>query len=141
MRFIKFDELMTMPAGTIYQKYDSECGGLGPPLVFGEPIRFRDRKVVNYAEADFLPTLGFTDSLGHLGKQILQERGLLDAIQAVWYPSGYGRNGVFEKSVTFLLWEEADRRRFAEWLLDHEKLANELNDDDVTIAHVPDITK
>jgi hypothetical protein len=138
MRLITYDELMAMPAGTIYQEYDHERGDLGPPMVFGEPIGSRDEKVVDYAEAEFLPTLGFTDQLGHVGKQILQERGLSGAIQAVWYPNGYGRNGYFKREGWFLLWEEADRRRFAEWLLDPEKLADEVNDDEIVLVTVPE---
>jgi hypothetical protein len=130
MRFITYDELMTMPAGTVYQEYHDGRGQLDPSMVFGGQIGIG----LDFTEAMFLPILNFVSSLGD---GYLREHKLDDKLWAVWYPSGFGRNGFFERKGTFLLWEEADRKRYAEWLLDPEKLANEVNDDDIVLVPVP----
>lgn len=132
MRFISLAELRGMPPGTIYQEYTSR-NGLSEPQVFGEAFSPND-----YTEADLLPRWGFTSCFGGYEAAILNKLGVAQSVMAVWYPSGFGRNGYYEKEGTFLLWEEADRKRFAEWLLDPEKLANEVNDDDITLVPTPD---
>lgn len=130
MRFISQDELMRQPPGTIYQEYKEY--DLGPPMVFGGPME----ENIDYIEADFLPTVTIESVFG--GSPFLKEKGLDKPGFLAYYQSGFGRNGYFEKDGVFLLWETEDRKRYAEWLLNPEKLANEVNDDPVWIAKAPD---
>lgn len=54
----------------------------------------------------------------------------------IWYPSGFDRDGMFDITRHYLVWEKGDRRKFAEWLLDPTKAAAEQNDDPCALIRV-----
>lgn len=121
MKFVTKAELWELPKGTIYQEF-GKCG-LGPPMVFGGHLNG-----IDYVEASLLPEENHCD-VGH-PPEILARFGLTSADYAIWYPSGFGRNGLFTDAPDcFLVWEQADREQLAAWLLDPAKCAEQMNED------------
>lgn len=119
MKLIDHTELMTMPNGTVYQEFGKT--GLGPPMVFGGQLDFGS----DYTTANLLPEDNFGSAIG------ADEDGYF-----IFYPSGFGRDGFFDPTRHYIVWEEDDRKKIAKWLLDPAKAFDQMNDDPHAIIAV-----
>jgi hypothetical protein len=112
MRLVKWDEFKTLPNGTIFQDYSVHH--LGTLNVLGGVLHD-----IDFVSAELLPSCGMGDSDPCVIK----------------HPSGFGRDGYFDlEKRTWLIWEDADRKRLADWLLGD---ATKGQNDDGMIYQVP----
>jgi len=131
MKHVTFAELLTYPSGTIFQEFGKQ--GLGEPQVFGGPFSAND-----FTCAPLFPSETGPEVFGGYRIQYLKMHGCEDAEWLVYYPSGFGRDGLYnDANRYFVIWEKADRRKFAEWLLDPDKAAAEMNDDPMAMIAIP----
>lgn len=128
MKLVDHAGLMALPDGTIFQEFNKL--GLSAPKVFGGVCGN------DYLEADLLPTENFINAFGDYERKILDKFNITNSGYGIWYPSGFGRDGTFEHERHYLIWEELDRRKIAEWLLDPVKTAAEMNDDPHALIEV-----
>lgn len=116
MRLVEWTEFHTLPSGTIFQEWEPHW--LGPLEILAE---FWGR---DFVAAELTPSCISGDNL---------ERGhaLENADMLIAMPSGFGRDGVFDhEKRRWLIWDEADRKRLAGWLLDPAAAVAVQNDDD-----------
>jgi len=130
MKYVTFAELLTYPAGTIFQEFGKN--GLSEPQVFGDAVGSTD-----FTCAQLFPSETGPEVFGGYREQYVNKHGCEDAGWVVYYPGGFGRDGLYEDNRHFVIWEEQDRKKFAEWLLDPEKAAGEMNDDPIAMISVP----
>ena len=128
MKLVDFTELMEMPVGTIFQEFGKF--GLGVPHVFGGTQGDSD-----YIEAVLLPYDNSVDTLGN-NAELFKKYGLEGREYGIWYPSGFGRDGSYDKNRHYLIWEKEDRKKLAEWLLNPTKAVDEMNDDPHALIQV-----
>lgn len=127
MKILTWAEMMTMPPGTIYQDYKPRI--VGPVMILGE-VMLTNGKPVDYVVATVTPEGSNVSSWGQYEAGLREKYALaLEAEEIVSYPTGFGRDGYFETNRLYLVWEEADRKKIAEWLLDPAKCLAEMNDD------------
>ena len=130
MKIINWKALMLEPEGTVFQEYSFK-NGLGDVQVFGGPNS--DRPDNNdFVSASLLPRAIGLEVFGDEDKIRVMSKFNLEPTHdwfIISYPIGFGRDGLFETNRFFLVWETADRKKFAEWLLDPTKCAAEMNDD------------
>lgn len=129
MRFVTYAELMQLPKGTIAHAVESD--ELGQPFVFGGQIGDSD-----FTRANFLPEQGHASYYGG-DKAVLAKWGVGERDWVVHYPTNFGRDGYYETKRMYLVWEQADRAKFAAWLLDPALCAKEQNDDPHVMLKVP----
>ena len=127
MKLVDHNGLMLEPEGTIFQEFGKR--GLGEPQVFGGPCGQCD-----YVTAKLFPNDNCFYTFG--GTLDLAKLSVTEDDYGIWYPSGFGRDGMFDTSRYYLIWEEQDRKKFAEWLLDPVKAANEQNSDPIALIQV-----
>ena len=137
MRLVSYAELMALPEGTIYQSYEPH--NLGNPMIFGGPLKNDAGEIIDYVEASFLPSAMTADYFGDSADAdaLRGKFGATASDLVILYPSNFGRNGLFEKAGTFLVWDQADWQRLAEWLIDPTKCEAEQNDDPHAMIVVP----
>jgi hypothetical protein len=131
MKLINKKEMMEMPSGTIYQIYTPH--DLGPPMIFGGPIKDGNR-LLDYVEAPLFPQAFMADYWSH---DIREKFAVTKIPFVIAYPVGFGYNGYFEEEETFLVWDIEDRACFAKWLLDPESCSNQQNDDPLIMVAAP----
>lgn len=107
MKLLSWSEMMKMPQGTIYQEFKPMI--LGEVMIFGGPLPSASDPV-DYVEAPLCPSARITGSPG----------------DSIAYPIGFGRNGMFDRTVSFLVWERADAERIAGWLLQPEAALSQM---------------
>ena len=130
MKYVTFAELLASPAGTIFQEFGKQ--GLSEPQVFGDAFGAND-----FTCAQLFPSETGPEVFGSYREQYVNKHGCEDAKWLVYYPSGFGRDGLYnDDNRHFVIWEDADRRKFAEWLLNPEA-ADEMNDDPMAMISVP----
>jgi hypothetical protein len=127
MKLVSFTELMGMPEGTIFQGYEEHV--LQEPRIFGGPIG-----EVDFCEACLLPQASFASFW--YDPTIFEKWGISKEDLVINYPSNFGRNGLFLTKSLFLVWEETDCKKMAEWLLDIELRLKEQNGDPKALVKV-----
>lgn len=123
MELLNYEQMMKMPEGTIYQEYTPHF--LSSILIFGGRLGELD-----YVEAELFPAATMAD-----GPTRPLGVGVNDLL--IQYPGGFGRNGMFDKSKHYVVWDEADRKLFAYWLLNPQEAVKRQNDDPVGLVIVP----
>lgn len=137
MKILTWAEMMTMPPGTIYQDYKPRI--VGDVMILSEVLFGTDRKPIDYVTATITPQGIDPGSWGRYEAAIRAQHKLPDRCdEVVAYPSGFGRDGYYEQNRLYLVWEEADRKKMAEWLLDPQKAMAEMNDDPHAVVVVTD---
>lgn len=129
MKIISFSELMDLPQGIIFQRYEPHY--LSDPYIFGGPIGSND-----YAEAQFLPVTG--DGRYWNDPSIRKKWDITEDDFVIHQPANFGRNGGYQRKACFLIWEEEDRQRMAAWLLNPEVALRHQNDDPHVMIKVSD---
>lgn len=127
MKIVDYAGLMKEPEGTIYQ--DIYDGRLGHLQIFGGGSSYENK---DYNNAQFTPTLNYTYVFGWTIEETRKAYPFLLAdrdVEVIWYPSGFGRDGMFDYDRKYLVWELKDREKFAAWLLDPELAVSQVNDD------------
>ena len=120
MKLISHAQLLEQPEGTVFQEFGQH--GLGPVMLFGGKCGERD-----YTESYLFPN----ESSADIGfpPEVLTKFGVDRRDYIIYYPSGFGRDGMFDDTRVYLIWEQKDRERLAAWLLDPVAAVQHQNDD------------
>lgn len=132
MKIATWNEMLAMPAGTIYQEYEPHA--LGEPKVLGGADGARSSLTC----ADLMPQAMFGSMYP---ASDLERLGIRDGDDLIQTPSFHGRDDYYDdkSKYRFLVWEEWDKKRLARWMLmDLDALAEEMNDDNPSIYVVPE---
>lgn len=120
MKIVGWEELKTLPKGTIYQLY--YLHSVGNAVVLGE-VRSHETVV-----AELLPDA----MLGcNYNSEDRKRLGIGENDFIVQTPSYYGKCDFYgdKDSYRFLVWEDGDKRRLARWLtMDPSAMADEMED-------------
>lgn len=134
MKIVDHAGLMTMPRGTIFQELRNGMS-LGDPMIFGGPTGVGG----DYTEAGLLPHANHLDVHGYHLPGIRHKFVVPEDGYGVWYPSGFGRDGMYDASRHYLIWERKDRERIASWILDPDRAWAEQNDDPHALIQIPKV--
>ncbi|MBB4064035.1 hypothetical protein [Gellertiella hungarica] len=120
MKLVTWHEFISMPAGTVYSRASIDIEDL---RIKGDTLDTQD-----FHETSLLP--GIYDAYAVMDVPV---GGSDDPDLVMTHPSGWGRDGMWEKNARFFIWEKEDRERLARWLLDPEAFADsdEVNEDNV----------
>ncbi|KQZ50338.1 hypothetical protein ASD54_08770 [Rhizobium sp. Root149] len=128
MRLVHWKEFIALPDGTIFSEARSYNGGdIEDVKMKGETL-FYGRSPNDYCETSLLPNVRDASSIHH---DSYPDPGGGDIV--LIHPSGWGRNGMYEKDRMYWVWDQEDRERLAKWLLNPQATAatEELNEDNV----------
>jgi hypothetical protein len=132
MKYIDFKTLLACEDGTIFQEMGRN--GLDDPQVFGGAC-----DGIDFVAAPLFAAEAFTESFGGYREKYLAAHGCPNADYVVLYPSGFGRDGLYDLNNDrhFVVWELEDRIKFAAWLLDPKVAVAEMNNDPMAMIEIP----
>lgn len=120
MRIVDWAEFSTLPPGTIYQQVSPYS--LGDLSVVGKVLSHGGQPR-DFVEENLLPSAMGSE---YFGKGTFEHEGVTfpDGCPIVMWPSHSCRDGMYEFKRRWLIWDEADRKRLAGWLLDPSKVGD-----------------
>ncbi|MGO7445140.1 hypothetical protein ACC668_10580 [Rhizobium ruizarguesonis] len=129
MRIVDWPEFISLPRGTIYSSI--ECGDPSGLRMKGDTWNWSDGgEASDYVDTDLLPTAHDGDFVFHEDFPDTQ-RGQGPVL--ITHPSGWSRDGMYDRSRRYLVWDQEDRERLARWLLNPSATADgeALNEDNI----------
>lgn len=89
-----------------------------------------DGEAFDYHDANLLPSVLDSSAIFH---EDFLDQGPDGGSRALLHPSGWGADGMYDKTRVYWVWDREDRERLARWLLNPEATADadELNEDNI----------
>lgn len=127
MRLVDWNEFVTLPAGTIYSLPEDWDGD--SLRMKGDTISI-DGEAFDYHDTNLLPSVLDSSSIFH---DDFPDQDPDGGRRVLLHPSGWMRDGMYDKTHVYWVWEQEDRERLARWLLNPEATADgdELNEDNI----------
>ncbi len=134
MRVVSFDELCALEPGTIFQAYKPHF--IDQLMIFGGALPHGDPHPIDFIQAALTPD-AILGSYWSIHRLKLAD-GSLTSDDGIYLctPSDFGRWGLYDYDVKYVVWEKEDRERLARWLLDPAEALVRMNDDPHVILDV-----
>lgn len=135
MKLVSFKDFCAMPVGTVFQEYQPHY--LGELCIFGGALPEGSDDPRDFLYASLLPSCMLGNYWHSEHVKLTNGSMTNDDGYYIVTPSDYGRWALYEYDRQYLIWEDADRKRLADWLLNPTEAATQMNDGPLAIIETP----